>query len=142
MAPPTPPRSGFLNVTSFLSLNGVSSLWTNPTCEGGSATSSIGAYITLGQGNSNSSFPGNQIFDRNISSSWGNSVGVADFFALDETDTVGIGTPTHFPVATEIPVSIAVEAQLYVSVWNARAELDFMSGEFRLNVPYVFLSLV
>jgi hypothetical protein len=138
----TPPRSGFLNVTSFLSLNGVSSLWTNPTCEGGSATSSIGAYITLGQGNSNSSFPGNQIFDRNISSSWGNSVGVADFFALDETDTVGIGTPTHFPVAAEIPVSIAVEAQLYVSVWNAGAELDFMSGEFRLNVPYVFLSLV
>jgi hypothetical protein len=67
---------------------------------------------------------------------------VADFFALDETDTVGIGTPTHFPVAAEIPVSIAVEAQLYVSVWNARAELDFMSGEFRLNVPYVFLSLV
>jgi hypothetical protein len=50
--------------------------------------------------------------------------------------------PTHFPVAAEIPVSIAVEAQLYVSVWNARAELDFMSGEFRLNVPYVFLSLV
>jgi hypothetical protein len=138
----TPPRPGFMNVTSFLSLNGVSALWTHATCDGGSAFSTIDAYISLGQGNNLVSFPGNRIFDRIISSPWGNSVGVADFFTLDETDTVGNGTPTHFPVAAEIPVSIAVEVQLYVSVWNALADLDFMSGEFRLNVPYVFLSLV
>ena len=137
----TPPRAGLLNVTSFLSLNGVSSLWTNADCNGGDASSTIDAFVTLRQGNVSDSFPGNRLFDRYIASPWGDSVGVADFFALDETDVVGVGRPTQFPVAAQIPVSITVEASLYVLVRNAQAELDFMSGDFRLNVPYVFLTL-
>ena len=59
---------------------------------------------------------------------------------LDESDTVG-NRAFQFPTLATLPVLITVSAQLYVFVWNAQAALDFLSGEYRLNVPFVFLSL-
>ncbi|CAM3133912.1 Uncharacterised protein [Legionella steigerwaltii] len=136
----SPPRSGRLDATSFLTMNGTSTLLTNSTCDGGSSSSSINGSMTLHQGNVEDS-SSTDIFDSEVSSSWGDSLGAANTIALDETDVVGY-RPTQFPVVAETPIVITVSASLYVSVFNGQAELDFMTGDFRLNVPYVFLQLI
>jgi hypothetical protein len=136
----TPPRDGLLDATSFLLLNGSSFLATNSTCDGGSASADISATMTLSQGNMKDSST-TRIFDARVSSAWGDSLGAVNIMHVDETDTVGY-KPTQFPVLANIPIIITVTASLYALVNNGQAELDFMSGGFRLNVPYVFLQLI
>ncbi len=136
----TPPRDGFLDVTSFLSMNGSSSLWAHSTLDGGSASSSVTAGVTLSQGNV-TDHSGLNLFNAQTKTSWGHFLGSANFQAVDGTDTVGY-QPTQFPVVAKIPIVITITASLYVLVQNAHAELDFISGDFRLNVPYVFLQLL
>jgi hypothetical protein len=136
----TPPKTGFLNATSLLSMNGSSALWTNSTCDGGSSSAYVNASMTLSQGNAKDSSVTN-ICDAGVHTSWGESLGAVNVVGLSEIDTVAY-RPTQFPVIADIPIIISVTASLYVLVQNGHGELDVMSGEFRLNVPLVFITLV
>ena len=141
----TPPRDGLLNATSFLQMNGASWLAINSDCNGGSASSSINASITLTQlnadGQPHSDSENTTLLDQLIQNSGWDSVGEVQFINLNESDTVGNGRAFQFPVLGDIPILVTVSATLYVLGRNAQASLDFLSGEFQLNVPFVFLML-
>ncbi|HKN85816.1 MAG TPA: hypothetical protein VJV04_03045 [Nitrospiraceae bacterium] len=139
------PQNGLLNVTTFLQLNGASWLAVNPDCNGGVAESSLSGTLGLTQWDSSGQPQHDaetvELIDQEIQTSWGDSLGKVQFIALDETDLVGTGRAFQFPVLAEVPILITVSAQLYVFVWNAQAALDFLSGAYRLNVPFVFVSV-
>jgi len=141
----TPPRDGLLNATTFLQMNGASWLAINSDCNGGSASSSITAAITLTQlnaeGQPHSDSENATLLDQFIQNGGWDSVGEVQFINLDEWDTVGNGRAFQFPVLGDIPMLVTVSATLYVLARNAQASLDFLSGEFQLNVPFVFLML-
>lgn len=141
----TPPRDGLLNATTFLQMNGASYLAINSDCNGGSASSSITASITLTQlsaeGIPHSDSENATLLDQFIQNSGWDSVGEVQFINLDEWDTVGNGRAFQFPVLGNTPILVTVSATLYVLGRNAQASLDFLSGEFQLNVPFVFLML-
>jgi hypothetical protein len=141
----TPPRDGLLNATSFLQMNGASYLAINSDCSGGSASSSVTAAITLTQlnaeGQPHNDSESAQLLDQFIQNSGWDSVGEVQFINLNEWDTVGNGRAFQFPVLGDIPILVTVSTTLYVLVRNAQASLDFLSGEFQLNVPFVFLML-
>lgn len=139
------PQNGLLNATTFLQLNGATWLAVNPDCNGGVAESSLTATLGLTQWDS-SGQPQHDaetvdLLDQEIQTSWGDSLGKVQFIALDETDTVGTGRAFQFPVLADVPILMTVSAQLYVFVWNAQAALDFLSGAYRLNVPFVFVTV-
>lgn len=139
------PQEGLLNVTSFLQLNGANWLAINADCNGGFAQSSLTATLGITQldsaGQPHHDAQTAELLDQDIETSWGDSLGKVQFIALDETDTVGAGRAFQFPVTADLPISIMVSVQLYVFVWNAQAAMDFLSGAYRLNVPFVFLTV-
>ena len=132
-------------------MNGASWLAINSDCNGGSASSSINATITLTQLNAEgqplSDSESAPLLDQFIQNSGWDSVGEVQFINLDEWDTVGNGRAFQFPILGGTPILITVSASLYVLVQNAQASLDFSSGGnpneggFNLNVPFVFLLL-
>lgn len=138
-------HNGLLNVTSFLQLNGANWLAVNADCNGGFAQSSLTATLGVMQldsaGRPHHDAQTATLLDQDIQTSWGDSLGQVQFLTLDETDTVGVGRAFQFPVTADLPILITVSAQLYVFVWNAQAAMDFMSGDYRLNAPFVFLTL-
>jgi|GEM_PF-2810241 len=141
----TPPADGFLNVTTFLQMNGFSWLAINSDCNGGSASSSVGATVTLTQRDarevSHSDSQSVDLLDQQITDTdWIDSIGEVQFINLDESDTVGYRA-FQFPAIGGLPIVMTVSATLFVDVYNGQAILDFMSEDFRLNVPFVFLSL-
>lgn len=139
------PQDGLLNATSFLQLNGANWLAVNADCNGGFAQSSLIATLGVTQldsaGQPHHDAQTADLLDQDIQTSWGDSLGKVQFIALDETDTVGGGRAFQFPVTADLPILMTVSVQLYVSVWNAQAAMDFMSGAYRLNVPFVFLTV-
>ncbi|MBI3803759.1 MAG: hypothetical protein HY282_08365 [Nitrospirae bacterium] len=90
----TPPGDGFLNVTTFLQMNGFSWLSINSDCNGGEASSNVGAAVMLTQrdasGTSHSDSQSVNLLDQQITDTrWYDSIGEVQFINLDESDTVG-----------------------------------------------------
>jgi hypothetical protein len=139
------PHDGLLNATSFLQINGANWLAVNADCNGGFAQSSLIATLGVTQidsaGQPHHDAQTANLLNQDIQTSWGDSLGKVQFIALDETDTVGVGRAFQFPVMADLPTLITVSAQLYVFVWNAQAAMDFMSGDYQLNTPFVFLTV-
>lgn len=138
-------HDGLLNATSFLQLNGANWLAVNPDCNGGFAQSSLTATLGITQtdstGQPHHDAQTSNLLNQDIQTSWGDSLGKVQFITLDETDTVGVGRAFQFPVTANLPILITVSAQLSVFVWNAQATMDFLSGDYRVNAPFVFVTV-
>jgi hypothetical protein len=141
----TPPSDGLLNASSFLQMNGASTLFVSSDCNGGDASSTVRAQISVWQLNGSGQLLGfdtqsGVLVDQTLQGTYCGT-GASQTINLDEFDNVGAGRAFQFPTLANLPLLIVVSASLYVLVNNGQAYLDFLSGDYRLNVPFVFLNL-
>ena len=140
-----PPRDGSLTILGALVMNGHGFLWAEPGCLASSSASVATIVKVYGsQVDSTGSSTGEFDFflplaEHGVSKSWDESVGEIDSFTIDSDTPVTL--PAPFPVVGGIPVAIRIGVRFDTYAHNAQARVDFRSGSFGLNVPFVYFFL-
>jgi len=138
-----PPRDGLLNVLTLLAMNGFGAVYPGPGCMAGSASWSIDSELALTQFGANGQPFRDSVTTRlaedNFNSSDIPSSGGIILTGTHLDDVPVVTYPNRFPVMGQVPLLITVSATLYVLVAHGQAELNFIDGDFQLNVPFVYL---
>ncbi|MBD0297099.1 MAG: hypothetical protein ICV84_18185, partial [Flavisolibacter sp.] len=141
----TPPRTGLLNVLSALSMNGWGFAYPGPGCIKGSSSWSIDAGIVITQlglnGEPLTDSVQMRVDEQSFDSSDFPSSGGVILTANTLDSITALSYQNQYVALAQVPMIITVSAILYVLVAHGEAELNFMDGDFQLNVPFVYLFL-
>jgi hypothetical protein len=139
----TPARDGLLNIVSALATNGFAYAYPGPGCVKGTASWSIDAQISLAQvgldGQLFTDSSSTRIYEGNFGESDMPSYGgvILNGTRLDSMTTLTY--QNQFPTIPQTPIAVTVSVTLYVLVAHGEAAINFLDGDFQLNVPFVYL---
>jgi hypothetical protein len=141
----TPPRDGVINALSALLMNGWGFAYPGPGCVKGSSFFKIGVQLSVTQVGAGG-IPFTDSVGEFIASDSFTSSDVPTFGGvilqpkkLDYPTLLSYGN--QFVAIGQTPLLVTMSVTMYALVAHGEAEINFIDGDFQLNVPAVFVGL-